>query len=92
MIDETNPNGPITDIEGVTQRAAAALERIRPALKADGGDAEIAGLTPDGILSVRLLGACGGCPMSTMTLKRGIEVVIRTEVPEIQSVEAVQDY
>ena len=89
MNDANTPPGPITDIEGVTKRAAAALERIRPALNADGGDAEIAGLTPDGVLSVRLLGACGGCPMSSMTLKRGIEVVIRKEVPEIQSVEAV---
>ena len=66
-----------------------ALEEIRPMLQADGGDVELVDVTEDGIVSVRLQGACQGCPMSQMTLKMGIEQVLKKEVPEIKSVEAV---
>jgi len=70
------------------ERIEAALEKIRPALQADGGDVELVGVN-DGIVSVRLTGACGSCPMSTMTLKMGVERAIRQEVPEIKKLVAV---
>lgn len=78
----------ITDIEGTRSRVEAALNRVRPALQADGGDAEIMEISPEGVVTLKLVGACGGCAMSTMTLKQGIERVIRMEVPEIVAVEA----
>lgn len=80
----------ITDIEGVKKRVEAALDKVRPALQADGGDAEIVDLSEEGVVTLQLVGACGGCAMSTMTLKQGIERVIKMEVPEIISVEAMQ--
>ena len=70
------------------ERVEAALNRIRPALKADGGDVELVDIA-DGIVKVRLTGACGGCPMSQMTLKMGIERHLKKEVPEVKSVESV---
>ncbi len=80
----------ITDIEGVKKRVEAALDKVRPALQADGGDAEIVEITPEGTVILQLVGACGGCAMSSMTLKQGIERIIKMEVPEIVSVEAMQ--
>lgn len=68
------------------ERVEAALNKIRPALKADGGDVELLDVSSDGVVKVRLTGACGGCPMSQMTLKAGIERVIKQEVPEIKEV------
>ncbi len=65
-----------------------ALAKVRPALQADGGDVELVDVQ-DGIVSVKLTGACGGCPMSQMTLKEGIERAIREAVPDIKGVEAV---
>jgi len=62
------------------------LDLIRPALQADGGDVELVDVTDDGIVSVRLTGACGSCPMSTMTLKMGIERTLRDKVPEVKEV------
>ena len=70
-------------------RVRAALDKVRIHLQADGGDAELVEVTAEGIVKVRLQGACHGCPMSQMTLKRGIETAIKAEVPEVQSVEAV---
>jgi Fe-S cluster biogenesis protein NfuA len=78
----------ITDLIQTRARVEAALNRVRPALQADGGDAEILEITPEGIVTLKLVGACGGCAMSTMTLKQGIERVIRMEVPEIVAVQA----
>ena len=72
----------------MNEKVQAALDRIRPALQADGGDAELVDVN-DGVVRVRLTGACGGCPMSTMTLRQGIERIIRQEVPEIKEVVAV---
>lgn len=72
----------------VTQRVEQALDQIRPALRMDGGNVELVEVD-DGIVKVRLMGACGGCPMSTMTLKMGIERSVRAAVPEIKGVEAV---
>jgi Fe-S cluster biogenesis protein NfuA len=65
-----------------------ALQKIRPALQADGGDVELIDVV-DGVVKVRLTGACGGCPMSQMTLKMGVEKVIKQQVPEVKSVETV---
>ena len=65
-----------------------ALEKIRPALQADGGNIELIDVV-DGVVKVRLTGACGGCPMSQMTLKMGVEKVLKQEVPGVKSVEAV---
>jgi len=70
------------------EKVEKALNRIRPALQADGGDVELVGIE-DGIVKVRLTGACGGCPMSQMTLKMGIERHLKKEVPEVKSVVAV---
>jgi Fe-S cluster biogenesis protein NfuA len=65
------------------------IEQIRPFLKADGGDVEIVEITEDGTVKVRLTGACGHCPMSTMTLKMGIEKKLKEVVPEVKEVVAV---
>jgi len=70
------------------EKIEAAIDRVRPALQADGGDVELIEVN-DGVVSVRLTGACGGCPMATMTLKNGIESIIREEVPEVKEVVAV---
>lgn len=70
------------------QRVDKALDQIRPAIRMDGGDVELIDVE-EGIARVRMMGACGGCPMSTMTLKMGIERAIRQQIPEIKSVEAV---
>ena len=67
-------------------RVEKALEKVRPGLQQDGGDVELVEVTDAGIVKVRLTGACGGCPMSQMTLKMFIERTIREEVPEIKAV------
>jgi Fe-S cluster biogenesis protein NfuA len=64
------------------------LQKIRPSLQADGGDIELVDIQ-DGVVKVKLTGACGGCPMSQMTLKMGVERVLKEEVPEVKGVEAV---
>ena len=65
-----------------------ALDEIRPSLQADGGDVEYVGLEGD-VVKVKLTGACGGCPMAQMTLKNGIETLIKKKVPGVSSVESV---
>ena len=65
-----------------------ALSKIRPSLQADGGDVELVDVT-DGVVKVSLKGACSGCPMSTMTLKNGIERILKEQVPEVKEVVAV---
>ena len=66
----------------------AAIDEIRPALHMDGGDCEIVNIDESqGSVSLRLLGACGGCPMSTLTLKHGIERIVKERVPRIRQVE-----
>jgi Fe-S cluster biogenesis protein NfuA len=72
----------------VKEKVEAALDKIRPALRADGGNVELVNVK-DGVVSVRLTGACGGCPMSTMTLKMGIEKVLKEQVPGIKQVVAI---
>ena len=71
------------------ERVEAALKKIRPSLQADGGDVELVEVDKDGVVKVRLTGACGGCPMSQMTLKMGIERILKQNIPEVQAVEAV---
>lgn len=70
------------------ERVEQVINRIRPAIQMDGGDLELVDVV-NGVVKLRLLGGCVGCPSSTMTLKLGIERAIRAEVPEITSVEAV---
>ena len=65
-----------------------ALQKIRPALQADGGDIELVDVV-EGVVKVRMTGACGGCPMSQMTLKMGVEKTLKQMVPEVKSVETV---
>jgi Fe-S cluster biogenesis protein NfuA len=71
------------------EKVEAALAKIRPSLNADGGDVELIEVSPDGVVKVRLTGACGGCPMSQMTLKMGIEKMLREEIPELKEVVGV---
>lgn len=70
------------------EKVEKALDKIRPSLVADGGNVELVDVQ-DGKVKVRLTGACGGCPMSQMTLKMGIEKILKQNVPEIQRVESV---
>ena len=70
------------------EKVEAALEKIRPTLQADGGDVELVDVA-DGVVKVRLTGACGTCPMSTMTLKAGVERIVKEEVPEVKEVQAL---
>jgi Fe-S cluster biogenesis protein NfuA len=76
--------------EGTMQeRVRAALEKVRPSLQADGGDVELVDVTEEGIVRVRLTGACKGCPMAQMTLKMGIQRYLQREVPEVKDVVSV---
>lgn len=71
------------------EQVEKALDKTRTVLKSDGGNVELVDVSPDGIVQVRLKGACHGCPMATMTLKSLIERVIKEEVPEVKEVKAV---
>ncbi|MFH1413722.1 MAG: NifU family protein [Candidatus Omnitrophota bacterium] len=71
------------------EKVEKALEKVRPMLMADGGNVELVEITAEGIVKLRLTGACGGCPMSSMTLKMGIEKILKKEVPEVKEVVAV---
>ncbi len=70
-------------------RVKNVIEQIRPYLKQDGGDIEFVEITSDNTVNVRLTGACGSCPFSTMTLKNGVEATMKKHIPEVKSVEAV---
>lgn len=70
-------------------RVETALDTIRPYLEADGGNVSVIEVTPENVVRLKLLGACGSCPMSIMTLKAGIEQAIMKAVPEITAVEAL---
>jgi Fe-S cluster biogenesis protein NfuA len=71
------------------ERVEAALDTIRPYLLTDGGNVSVEEITADNVVKLKLLGACGSCPMSIMTLKAGIEEAIKKAVPEIAGVEAI---
>lgn len=73
-------------MEAIRERVEKALEKIRPYLVADGGDISIVEITDDMIVRVEMMGACNGCPFSMQTLKAGVEMAIRNEVPEIREV------
>ncbi len=77
------------DKEATKQKVLNVLEQIRPYLQNDGGDIEFVELTDNMIVNVRLTGACGSCPYSTMTLKNGVESAVVKAIPEIKSVESV---
>ena len=66
------------------------LEQVRANLQTHGGDVELVAVSEDGVVSVRLQGACKGCPMAQQTLKMGIEAALKEQLPEVQSVEAVE--
>jgi len=68
------------------ERVEATLEKIKPALQADGGNVELVEVTPEGIVKVKLTGACYGCPMSQMTLKMGIGRTLKKEVPGVKDI------
>jgi Fe-S cluster biogenesis protein NfuA len=72
------------------EKVVAVLDKIRPSLQADGGDVQLVEvLEKEGIVKVKLQGACAGCPMSSITLKQGIERILKQEVPEVKEVQAV---
>jgi Fe-S cluster biogenesis protein NfuA len=71
------------------EKVEEVLKKIRPNLQADGGDVELVDVV-DGVVKVRLTGACGTCPMSTMTLKMGVERILKEQIPEIKRVETTQ--
>jgi Fe-S cluster biogenesis protein NfuA len=68
------------------EKVETTLKRIRPSLQADGGDVELVEVSPDGVVKLKLTGACAGCAMSQMTLKMGIEKALKQEVPEVKEV------
>ncbi len=68
------------------EQVIAALEDVRPSLQADGGDIEFVDVTEDGIVSVKLKGACNGCPMAKMTLKQGVERYLKEQIPNVKEV------
>jgi Fe-S cluster biogenesis protein NfuA len=71
------------------ERVQAVIDTIRSGLQADGGDIELVDVTPDGTVKVRLQGACHGCPGAAMTLKMGVERMLKKQIPEIKAVEKV---
>jgi len=70
------------------EKVEAALKQIRPALQADGGDIELVSVK-DGIVKVKLQGHCAGCPMSQMTIKNGVERILKAQIPEVKEVVSV---
>ena len=75
-------------MSSIKERVQSVLDRIRPQIQMDGGDVELVGIDDNNVVTVRLTGACVGCPMSQITLKNGIERIIKHEIPEIVSVES----
>jgi len=71
------------------EKVEKILRDIRPSLQADGGDVELVEVTSDGVVKVKLTGACGTCPFAMMTLKAGIERVLKQEIPEVKEVQSV---
>jgi len=71
------------------EKLEAVLDKVRPAIQADGGDVELINIREDNVVEVRLKGACNGCPMATLTLKAGIERIVKEEIPEVAEVISV---
>jgi Fe-S cluster biogenesis protein NfuA len=78
------------EIHMLNDKVLSAIQDVRPSLQADGGDIELVSVSEDGIVNVRLTGACGTCPMSTMTLKMGVENYLKKMIPEVKEVVQVQ--
>ena len=76
-------------VKKMKEKVEAVMQKIRLALQRDGGDVQLIEVTPDGIVKVKLVGACANCPMSQMTLKSGIEATLKREIPEVKKVEQV---
>jgi Fe-S cluster biogenesis protein NfuA len=72
------------------EKVQQALEKVRPHLQADGGDVELVDVTPEGVVKLRLKGACGSCPMAQMTMEFAIKRVLKQDVPELKDIEIVQ--
>lgn len=89
-IDDTQPDATQGGVS-VSERVAMVIDRIRPAVQNDGGDIELIEVTDSGIVRIRMHGACVGCPSSNMTLRLGIEQNLKTYVPEVTGVEAVEE-
>jgi len=68
------------------EQVEEALKKVRPSLQRDGGDIELISVDPNGVVKVRLKGACGPCPMSTMTLKMGVEKFLKEQIPDVKEV------
>jgi Fe-S cluster biogenesis protein NfuA len=83
------PTSAATTAQPLRDRVVRVLNLIRPAVQSDGGDLEFVGITPDGVVQIRLHGACIGCPSSTITLQVGIERNLKAHVPEVTAVQAV---
>lgn len=79
----------MTTLEDISQRIEASLDSIRPYLVADGGNVKVTEITPENVVRLEFVGACGNCRMSTMTFKAGVEAAIRRDVPEVKSIEVV---
>ncbi len=72
------------------EKLNSILDKIRPSIQSDGGDVELVNVREDNVVEVRLTGACKGCPMATLTLKAGIERIIKEEIPEVKEVVSVK--
>jgi Fe-S cluster biogenesis protein NfuA len=88
MYKPTKKQGDETDMT-LREKVEGALQKVRPSLQADGGDVQLVDVEQDGRVKVKLMGACGGCPMAQMTLKMGIEKILKQNVPEVTGVESV---
>ena len=84
MVDRTEPSS--TPDKPLRERVAAVLDKIRPLIQSDGGDIELIDVDADGVVSVRLHGACIGCPSAAMTLSMGVERTLKSQVPEVTAV------
>jgi Fe-S cluster biogenesis protein NfuA len=84
--DKDSKEGGITLM--LREKVESALNKVRPSLQADGGDVQLVDVDDQGVVKVKLTGACGGCPMSQMTLKMGIEKILKQNVPEVTRVES----
>ncbi|HHX01048.1 MAG TPA: NifU family protein [Firmicutes bacterium] len=83
-----NCRGGVPFLSSVQERVQKVLDLIRPQIQGDGGDVELVGIDENNVVTVRLKGACVGCPMSQLTLKNGIERILKQQVPEVTAVEA----
>jgi len=87
--DRTSPEERGSDDKGLEARVALVIDRLRPSIQADGGDVELVRVADSGAVTIRLHGACVGCPSATITLQSGIEMNLKAHVPEVTSVEAI---